>query len=312
MVVAGSRSPSRGNPVVLILAAALVVVAPLGCTDDDRNTREDVNQGEAEQWRELGQMLEGTTGFVEALQTERTAASTWLMGFEDMCTGVSNAQARSATDKALSDLDELNADEPRGAHTAAALGPDALAELGALRAEVDQYQEPRNLTNAEAADGIAARYSTLISSYLDANETQIVSAIDDPDMREGAELTLAASRQSGQIAELVRVLTFSTVLSGGLDEPGEVTEVSALWDEISSAGARISSSENPTYAGVVDVYFPDKLHSDLQPIVESALAGDPISIAALLDVVSVSGEQSYAGLQDRLMETLDEQAEASS
>jgi hypothetical protein len=42
------------------------------------------------------------------------------------------------------------------------------------------------------------------------------------------------------------------------------------------------------------------------------LAGDPISIAALLDVVSISGEQSYAGLQDQLMETLDEQAEASS
>ena len=311
MVVAGSRGPSRGNPVVLILAAALVVVAPLGCTDDDRNTREDVNQGEAEQWRELGQRLEGSTGFVEALQTERTAASAWLMGLEDTYTGVSNAQARSATDEALSDLDELNADEPRGAH-AAVLGPDALAELGALRVEVDQYQEPRSLTNAEAAKGIAARYSTLISSYRDANETQIVSAIDVPDMREGAELALAASRQSGRIAELVRVLTISTVTRGSLDEPGEVTEVSALWDEISSDGARISSSENPTYAGVVDVYFPDELHSDLQPIVDSALAGDPINIAALLDVVSVSREQSYAGLQDQLMETLDEKAEASS
>jgi hypothetical protein len=108
------------------------------------------------------------------------------------------------------------------------------------------------------------------------------------------------------------VLIVSTVIPGSLDEPGEVTEVSALWGEISSDGTRISSSENPTYAGVVDVYFPDKLHSDLQPIVESALAGDPINIAALLDVVSVSREQSYAGLQDQLMETLDEQAEASS
>jgi hypothetical protein len=250
--------------------------------------------------------MEASISVVGALQAESQAS--WLSALGGpVDAGPTNGEARGATNQALGVLDDLLRDQPRDSWVAAQFGPEARAELDGLRQEVDRYPAPGSLSNAEVAHGVSARYADLISSYLDANEAQVL-AIDDPDLREGAVLICAASRQSLQLAELVRVLTFGAV-TDGLNQPAEITEVADLWSTISEGASSISSTANPAYRGIVDDHFPETLHTSLQPIVDGALAGAPIDIAALLDVVGAP-EESYGGLNERLKEQLEEQVES--
>src|SRR5215475_7146326 len=175
------------SPVVGLLVVVLVEVA-----DTSRDARRQLDQ------TDLATAAVGPSGLMSALQDERNWASIELIGEEGTIvpevSGYANTRRR--TDRAIA---RFRAEVQRkGGAVAEAYRPalDGLVELGALRDDIDVNHGPKTLVdNGIFTNDIFQRYASLIMPFLEGN-TRVALGLDDPDLREGAQLIDAISRQS--------------------------------------------------------------------------------------------------------------------
>lgn len=241
----------------------------------------------------------GPGSFVVSLQDERNRASIDLIGMGSAAELAveTNDEARQHTDAALAQLRTEVAQAPEEAQAAFADAFEAVAELEALRADVDAYDGPMDPSNDEFADEVFSRYTELVETFFDATTT-VARTVEDAELRNGVELVDAATRQSEMRARIVRTALVAT-LTDTVDSPATTAEVAALYDRALGFDADIRTSAVGPYAGIADATFAEATVADFNAQVKGFLAGEPLAVDAMLAALSNDPDTGYIGLRNR-------------
>lgn len=246
----------------------------------------------------------GPGSLVGSLQDERNRAAIDLIGLGEAAglPVADNAEARGLVDEAVPVLQAELA--RRGDEVTAAFAPawEALAGLEALRADIDAYTGPMDLTNDQFANDVFTRYTDIIETFFDATST-VALAVDDADLRNGVEIVDAASRQSEMRARLVRSIVLATV-TGTAAYPPVGQEVAALDDRSRGFDEDVRANATGPYAGIADATFTEPGVQSFNRQVEAFLAGQPVSIGDLLGAVKSEPGIGYLGLRSRASDAL--------
>jgi signal transduction histidine kinase len=273
--------------------AALVAVAGFEVLD----SKAEVDQ--AKEQAELAETALGPGALVVYLQDERNLASIDLIGLAGAVDlGVaSNEEARGRTDPAA--VEFRKGMDGHGAEVSNAFDPAwaAYDDLGDLRAEVDDYRGPKDSTNDDFADEVFQRYTTIIESFFDGT-SQVVASVDDADLRNGAAIVDAATRQSEMQARIVRSLVLASI-TGSLDDRAVRQDVAALFDRSQGFDDTIRANSLGIYAGVGDDTFAEAGVQSFNRQVESYLAGRSVDIDQLLAAVASDPSVGYSALRNQ-------------
>ncbi len=242
------------------------------------------------------------------LQDERNRAAIDLIGLGDAAglPVADNAEARALVEEAAP---QLRAELERRGHEAVSTFEPAWAAMDALdelRADVDAYDGPMDISNDEFANEVFQRYTDIVESFFDATST-VALTLDDAGLRNGVEIVDAAARQSEMRARIVRSLVLA-VLTGTTDSPATMQEVAALLDRADGFDDDIRTHATGAYAGVGDATFAEPAVQRFNRQVEQYLAGEDVDIISLLDAVRSRPDIGYTGLRNRAAELLSSEA----
>jgi hypothetical protein len=187
--------------IVLIVGVALAAVGVVVANDDGTGDETGglASEGTSEPDVPAVALITAPRGLVTALEDERNMAMLQLIGVIDaVALPVDDVeQARSRTDAAAAAFESVVARDPADpadpvdpadpAGSAYQALSDRLDGLGALRRDIDADDGPETLDNVESATEVFDRYTDMIGGLLDAHG-DAVGAIDDPDLRTGAQL----------------------------------------------------------------------------------------------------------------------------
>jgi signal transduction histidine kinase len=282
--------------------AALVAIAGF----EVYNAAQDVDETRSQ--TELATSSIGPGSLVLRLQDERNRAAIDLIGLGDAAglPVADNKEARDLTDAAVSDLKaEL---DRRGGDVTSSFAPawDALAGLDDLRADVDAYTGPMDLTNDELANEVFLRYTVIVESFFDSTST-VALAVDDSALRNGVEIVDAAARASEMRARIVRSVVLS-IVTGTADQPAVGQDVATLYDRGRGFDDDIRTNSTGAYAGVGDVTFTEPGVQSFNRQVETFLTGAEVNITDLLGAVKSEPDTGYLGLRNRAATTLTSEA----
>jgi signal transduction histidine kinase len=284
--------------------AALVAVAGFEVLDSKAEVDEATAQSE------LAETVLGPGSLVVHLQDERNLAAIDLIGLGDAADlGVeSNEEARGLTDPAAVELREGMADH--GGEIDDAFDPawTAYEGLGELRDDIDAYNGPMDSTNDEFADEVFERYTTIVEAFFDGT-SQVVAAIDDAELRNGAAIVDAATRQSEMEARIVRRLVQATITER-LEASPVKQEVAALFDRSQGFDDTIRANSAGAYEGIGDDTFAEAGVQSFDRQIEAYLAGGGVDINQLLEAVASDPSIGYAGLRENAGTVLLSQAAA--
>jgi signal transduction histidine kinase len=279
----------------LVAVAGFEVVSAVGDVDATRSQTE------------LATSSIGPGSLVTRLQDERNRAAIDLIGLGDAAglPVADNAEARALVDEAVPQLQaELDG---RGDEVTSAFAPawKALDALDALRADVDAYVGPNDLTNDEFADEVFTRYTDIVEAFFDATST-VARGVDDADLRNGVEIVDAAARQSEMRARIVRRVVLAIVAGGDPVVAGQ--DVAALNDRSQGFDNDIRANATGPYAGIADETFAEPGVQSFNRQVETFLAGGQVNITDMLGAVKSEPGIGYLGLRSRSADMLSAQA----
>ena len=265
---------------------------------------------EASAQTELAASSLGPGSLVVRLQDERNRAAVDLIGL-----GASVDLAVDTSEEARALVDESRAalvaqvagrsEEVRGTFEPAL---ETLSALDALRADVDGFTGPKDLSNDEFANAVFDRYTALIETLFDATST-VSRSVDDADLRNGVEVIDAATRQSEIRARIVRTAVLATV-TGTTTSTATITELAALYDRGQGYDAAIRTNAVGPYTGVADSTFAEPTVQEFNAQVEGFLEGEELEIATMLGALSGDPDSGYLGLRSRAGSRLATAAEA--
>ena len=261
--------------------AALVVVTLLEVVQsaaDASRVREQTDLAEA---------AVGPLSLLSVIEDERNASAVYVMNLGDLVQlPIEDQQAaRQVTDEAAA---AFRAEvDGRGDAVSAAYAP-ALAQLdalGDLRAQIDAVPpEQRSIVNISAVISIFDGYSEIMDTFFAANK-RVALAIDDPDLRRGAELTDLSARQTDTLARLVRelLLAFAGGESpDGLNSPAEIASVSRLLSQLRENEQQIVNKATGDYRPLAEDLFASQEVQNFPPLVDDAIATGNVQLDAIL------------------------------
>ncbi|MGH9231148.1 MAG: HAMP domain-containing protein, partial [Acidimicrobiales bacterium] len=265
--------------VALVIVTALEVYQS---ADEARDVREQTSLAEASI---------GPSSLLSRIEDERNAAGVYMLDAQDAFAlpVEDNAQARAATDQTAADFREQV--QSLGGEVEAAYGPalDALSGIGELRNRIDSFEGTRSLTNIEPTIEIFDAYGPFMAPFFEANK-RVALAIDNPDLRRGAELVDLSSRQTDLIAQLTRDLLLASI--GGdnkLNQPAEVSAVAGRLGQLQANEDLIETKATGDYS----LLAGGLLHSE-----EVQLFPDVVEDALDTGVPNVDGVIRYSAGED--------------
>jgi signal transduction histidine kinase len=247
-----------------------------------------------------------------ALQDERNRAFIDLVGQSDLIElpVADNAAARRATDRALDRFAEQIGTQAAVVRDAYAPAFDELEGLAVVRGSVDVDPGPFDLGNADAADAAFWRYTALVDALLDAN-ARVAVAIDDAELRRGADLSYLASRQTDLIARLVSTVLVASVSEGGLDTRDELTLAGGLHGQAVAGTTTIEDLARGDYAEIgATLLEQHRSRGFLDRVVPEIIATGRVDVAEVLRAVSVPRDESYYGFRTNVKVILEREASA--
>ena len=281
-------------PLLCLLAVIIVQV-----TDTSQEVSEEQSQSD------LATAAIGPTGLLSALQDERNWASVELIGQDGAVTLAVTGydDTRAATDAAVQDFrDEV---ARRGGDVAAAYQPalDGLADLAALRQNIDDDNGERSLANNQFADTIFRRYAGLIAPFHEGN-TRLALNIDDPQLRQGAELVDLVARQIETSAELIRAVIQSALPPDATVSRGEIEEIASLADKYRRQAASIADGARGPYRAVVEQHLNLDWNERLLAAADTAAIQNTVNITEVLEMSNVPVDESLNAFSDKVAERL--------
>jgi signal transduction histidine kinase len=292
----------RRIPIRMKLAAALAM--PLFALAIVTALEVAQSTDEAEQVRSESSLAKASTGhqgLITTLQNERSWASVELVG--QQATYVLETEGyedtRAETDAAIAAFEAELAGEEQAVRDAFQPAVEALSGLESVRADIDAYAGPKTLDNINTANEIYARYSELIQPLLSANAL-VVSAIDNPELRQGAAVVDLATRQVEDQAELIRLVVVGVTLQGGaVDTAAEITGISQARSTFEQNNRDILDIGEP-YATLVDELYPEEMVGQLSQQVDTAISTGHADVPTILNLISLPPDEGYGGMQDQL------------
>jgi signal transduction histidine kinase len=294
----------RRIPIRLKLAAALsipLLALAVVTLLEVRNAAAD--RADVREQTELADSAIGPKGLITSLQNERTWAAVDLIGQG----GAVNVpvegyeEARAQTDAAINSLRDTL--ETKGDAVGDAFDPAlaGISELDQLRADIDENvatvnpRTPDN--NMEFSTQVFERFTQLIEPFFDAT-TRISLAIDDPELRQGTELSDTAARQIEVLSLLLnRIITDSTLTEGGMNTPAEVARASMLHEQFERNSATMLSGTGP-YAEIAEERFPVALTDRVNEQADLAILSNRMDLPTVLAAVDVPDDEGYENYQD--------------
>ncbi|HET6693158.1 MAG TPA: nitrate- and nitrite sensing domain-containing protein, partial [Pedococcus sp.] len=240
----------------------------------------------------------GPSGLINALQHERNFSSLSLLGAQDLVDlpVASLEEARAATDAARSAFALEVAD--KGEEVARIYSP-ALAELDrltGLRANVDAYNGPRvvNQFNQVAEDSFLG-YSALVTDLADRN-SELVTEVEDHDLRRGVQLIDMSSREIDYIARFVRLGLLGSVTGDRrITSPSEISDTSmAVTASLNNHYSILDLARGPYEAAGDEL----EVESDATGIIQMGpqiIATGVVDVPAMLEGISLEDDESYYG-----------------
>ncbi|HEY8523743.1 MAG TPA: nitrate- and nitrite sensing domain-containing protein, partial [Acidimicrobiales bacterium] len=303
----------RRIPIRLKLAAALAVpllALAVLTTFEVLGTARAVS--EIREQTELARSAIGPAGLITTLQNERTWTLVELVGFETMVTVQTEGydQNRADTDASIAAFREEI--DSRGGRVAEAYGPalEGLEEeLQAIRADVDAFTAPRSLSNVDFARSVFDRYTAVTEPLFDAT-TRVAYDVNDAELRQGAQLADTVARQIETMSQMMILTTANAWVSpGGLDQPGEISEVSALKSDFERQDQTMRSATG-VYGEIAEEWYPTDLVENANAIVEEAVSTTRIGdVEAVLGSLNVPRDEGYVGYQEAVHAAINERAD---
>jgi len=271
--------------------AALVAVAGFEVLDASAQVDDTRSQ------TELASSSVGPGSLLIHLQNERNRTSIDLIGLDTDLPVANKDEARPPTDEAAAAFRRELAS--RGGEIEAAFAPawEAFADLEDLRADVDSFDGPLDVTNDEFADEVFGRYTDIIETFFDAT-SGVALAVDDSALRNGVEIVDAATRQGEMRARIVRRLVLG-VVTGTSDDPAVAQDVAALFDRAQGFDDDIRTNSTGPYEGVGEPTFVEPGVTSFNEQIEAFLAGDAVDINEILESVKSAPEIGYTALRTR-------------
>jgi signal transduction histidine kinase len=272
--------------VPLLMLTVVTTLEVVGTVQDVREIRTQAD---------LARAAIGPSGVITQLQNERRWSAVELVGGSDE-SGSSYEDVRALTDQAVADLrGEI---DRKGEPIAAAFQPafDALAALEDVRTAIDQNTTPRTpQTNLAFSQDVFDRYSAIVTALFDAT-TRVSLAVDDTELRRGAELADVVARQIDTMSVLVMDLYVTEQLTeGGVNTPSEIADLSVLRETFEQNADTVRTAAGP-YARIAADHFPVDLTDQLIDVVDQAIATsrvDPVALSAALDGPDRGGYTDY-------------------
>jgi signal transduction histidine kinase len=264
---------------------ALVVVTALEVVQSSEDASQVHDQSA------LAEISVGPASVLSRLEDERNAAAVYLLNAQDAFALPieDNAAARVATDAALATFE--SAVESRGGDIEGAYRPalEAMDGLAELRDGIDSFRGERGLANIDATVETFDAYSELMTPLFDANR-QVALAIDNAELRRGAELVDLSSRQTDLIAILTRDLLLAAISGNGkVDRP----------EEIQAVAQRLAQLRNN------EQLITTKATGDYQPLAEALLSAEEVvkfpevvDKALTTGTVDIPGVTTYSAGED--------------
>src|SRR5262245_29424926 len=289
---------------VALLASVFVGLAARGSAQDLADVRED---------RAMADSQTLAADLMNSLQDERNYATTYILGFENVLEQPVDSmdEATAATDEVLSAV--RSHVERQGGDIADVYDPvlggmdDALA---GLRQSVGDFTGERNQNQTAVSDPIYAGYTTLSDDLLAAGKSLVVD-IDDPELRQGAQLRLLATAQPSLLGRIVRELVAAGVGAGGsVDTSEEVATIAAYRAELEANEAEIQSLATGAYEDVTGPQADAEALSEFMSLVDSSTQGGLVPVGEVLAAVG-NGRgltEHYAAMNDAAETTLADRA----
>jgi len=289
-------------PLVMLLVVLVVEGA-----DTSREAREQLDQ------TELATAAVGPTGLMSALQDERNWAATALVGQEvtiDMpVEGYEGT--RGVTDQAIAEF--RNEVETKGGAVADAYQPalDVLVDLEQIRADIDVDETPRTLDdNGHFSNNIFQRYGNVIAAFHQGN-ARVALALDDRDLRQGAELVDATSRQSETSVQLEAAIIRAVLPPDLAITRDEIREISDFADTFRRLSQAIATGARGPYRGLVEAAGLAQWDERVLAAADDAVQRKTVDVNGMLNIASEQERagQSWFDLQDAAAEQLRTQAD---
>ncbi|HET6835633.1 MAG TPA: nitrate- and nitrite sensing domain-containing protein, partial [Acidimicrobiales bacterium] len=287
--------------VALVIVTALEVYQS---ADEARDVRDQTSLAEASI---------GPASLLSRLEDERNAAGVYMLNAQDQFAlpVEDNAEARAATDEAVADFREQV--QRLGGEVEAAYSPalDAMSGIGELRNQIDSFEGTRSFENIEPTIEIFDAYGPFMAPFFEANK-QVALAIDNPQLRRGAELVDLSSRQTDLIAQLTRDLLLAVI--GGdnqLKDPAEVSAVAGRLGQLDANKDLIQTKATGDYALLAGSLFHAEEIQLFPKVVEDALETGAPNVDGVIRYSAGEDPETYGytvfrtGVTDELTSTAD-------
>jgi signal transduction histidine kinase len=285
-------------PLIVLVTVAMVEVVRIG-SEVDR-----VRQQAA-----AVKAATGPNGLFNALQDERNRAASSVVSLtllELPCED--NGACRAETDRSLETLAaQIEADGP-AIQEAYAPAFAELARLDEVRDFVDSLTPGGLSENQHLARLVFLDYSVIIDSLLEGNGS-VVRAIDNPDLRRGAELSHTASRNMDLLAHTVEHLLTALTSPGGLDQPEEIGEIAELFGLYEHNYADIKEMITGDFAVIGQLWLVETDRAGFSEVVPEFLRTRTVAVDALVESVSFDRDESYYGFRDDVKQVVDARAD---
>ena len=313
-----SRAGGRRLPIRIKLAAALTV--PLVATAVMTIVEVFRASGDASEVRdqtELATATIGPNGLITALQDERNWAAAYLVGVESQLELANPGfeANRANVDNALAQFEaelDRRGDAARAAYEPALNG---LAGITELRQQVDvaAANPDRGLDDIGVTTRYFDAYGALIEPFFD-GMSRISIAMDDSDLRQGAELTVAVTRQMEIIPQMANALVFPATVptapgdTAGINAPSEIAEVARLRNAFNFE-AGILQDATGRYAAIAEEHFPHEFNQVIVDQANLALSTGNVDVNAFLSGMDVGLDEAYIGYRDAVAGALTARAD---
>jgi signal transduction histidine kinase len=282
-----------------------VVVLGLEILDIEREGR-DVRLQAA-----LAVSADGPSRLLIGLQDEQAWATVELIGLDAQADLLVEGyhETRRRTDEALVGFEVFLENSPQGTLSAFAPAMGSLrTDLEAVRRQIDGYPDPHTLQNLPLSEDVFDRYNELVRPFFGGIE-QVASAVERPDLRQGAELIELTGRQVTAVGSLGREVGFAALFNGGIDRRDDVVAASALRSQFVRLAAAIRSRSTGPYAGAGDdrlfVDYTDAVVGQVDAAIEGRFDGQ-----AFLETLAQPPGGSYQAYRERVAAVLRARADS--
>src|SRR5690606_3126023 len=131
--------------------------------------------------------------------------------------------------------------------------------------------------------------------------------VNDAELRQGAQLADTVARQIETMSQMMILTTANAWVSpGGLDQPGEISEVSALKSDFERQDQTMRSATG-VYGEIAEEWYPTDLVENANAIVEEAVSTTRIGdVEAVLGSLNVPRDEGYVGYQEAVHAAINE------